>query len=94
MQAYAAERWEDFKDEAIEDGEAFLSEAKDDLQRWTKALGNGDLSKDDFEWLVESKKDLFELHALKQKGLTKIKISKFINGVVDLIVNTAFKTFL
>jgi len=93
LQTYASEKWEDYKEEAIEDGEAFLKEASDDLKRWTEALAKGSLSKDDFEWLLESKKDLFELNALKQKGMTKIAISRFINGLVDLVLNTAFKTF-
>ncbi|KKK50796.1 hypothetical protein LCGC14_3121460, partial [marine sediment metagenome] len=33
----------------------------EDLKRWTKLLAQGDLSKDDFEWLIAGKKDLAEI---------------------------------
>jgi hypothetical protein len=36
------------------------------------------------------KKDLAELHGLKQAGLTLVKIESFKNGVIDIIVNAAF----
>lgn len=94
LKAFANEQLKEYKDAAVKDGKAFIKDSEEDLKRWTKALAKGDLSKGDFEWLVESKKDLVELNALKQIGLTKIAISRFVNGVIDLVVDTAFKTFL
>ena len=94
LETLAKERWSEHKDAALKDGKAFIEDAKEDLVRWTKSLANGDLSKDDFEWLLESKKDLAILHALKQVGLTKVAKDRFVNGVIDLVINTAFKTFL
>lgn len=91
---YARENWHEVKDAAIRDAEDFLSAAKNDLQRWTRSLAKGDLTRDDFEWLVESKKDLAQLAALKQIGLKKIALDRFLNGVLDLTVDTAFKIFL
>ncbi len=57
-------------------------------------MAKGDLVKADFEWLLKSKKDLFELNGLKQIGLSKVATSRFINGVIVLVVETAFKVFL
>ncbi len=94
LEDFAENRWKDFKDAAINDGKSFLDTSKEDLERWTKSLADGNLSKDDFEWLLESKKDLAELFALKQIGLTKVTLDRFLNGIIDLIINTAFKTFL
>ena len=94
LEDFAEDRWKDFKDAALNDGKSFLDASKEDLERWTKSLANGNLNKNDFEWLLESKKDLAELFALKQIGLTKVALDRFLNGFIDLIISTAFKTFL
>jgi|JI7StandDraft_1071085.scaffolds.fasta_scaffold183102_2 hypothetical protein len=94
LSTYAEEQWEEFKKEAVKDGRAFAKEAAKDLARWTSALAKGDLSSDDFKWLLKSKKALFELNALKTAGLSKARLARFVNGVIDLVVDTAIKTFL
>lgn len=91
---FAAYSWGQYKTEAIKDGKSFLNKTKDDLERWAKLLANGDLTPDDFEWLLAGKKDLAELSALKRKGLSKVALDRFANGLVDTIVATAFKTYL
>ena len=84
----------DFKDQAIDDASSFLTDTKDDLNRWTKLLARGQLTKDEFTFLMKSKKDLFELHALTQSGVALITIQKFRDAVIDLVVNTAVDVFL
>lgn len=86
--------WNGYKTAAIKDAKSFFDQAKVDLERWTKMLAKGELTRDDFEWLVVGKKDLAELVALKQKGLGKVALDRFVNGLIDTIVATAFKTFL
>ncbi len=54
-------------------------------------LTQGYLTRDDFDWLVFGKKDLAALHALKQKQLTTVALDRFINGLIDIIVPTAFR---
>ena len=83
-----------FKDEAITDAKAFLEASKEDLQRWTKLLAKGELSQDDFEWLVMGRKDVAELHALKQSGLALVRLDRFKNALLDLVIDTAFDVFL
>jgi hypothetical protein len=83
-----------FKDEAVTDGKAFLDASKDDLKRWTKLLAQGELSQDDFEWLVLGRKDVAELYALKQAGLALVRIDRFKNALLSLIIDTAFDVFL
>ena len=85
---------QDFADQAIDDGRAFLKDTENDLKRWTKLLASGDLTEDDFKWLVQSKKDVGEMVALKQKGLGLTKIDSFRRGLLDLVVNTALDVFL
>lgn len=91
---FAEYSWKTYKDAAVKDGKAFIEKSKADLERWTKMLAKGDLTRDDFEWLIVGKKDLAELVALKQKGLAKVALDRFVNGLIDTIVSTAFKTFL
>lgn len=81
-------------DSAIEDGKSILVEMKSDLERWTVELTDGNLPEDEFQFLVESKKDLLKLEALKQSGLTKIQIDSFRDAVVGLVLDSAFKIFL
>lgn len=79
-----------YKDFAISDSKEFLEKTKADLKKWTEELARGELSLDDFKFLVAGKKDLAELHGLKQAGLTLARIESFKNGVIDIIVNAAF----
>jgi hypothetical protein len=44
--------------------------------------------------LLKGKKDLAEMEALKQLGLSKIRITKITNGIIDVITGSAIKTFL
>jgi hypothetical protein len=91
---FAEYSWKTYKNAAIKDGEAFIEKSKADIERWTKMLTKGELTQDDFEWLMVGKKDLAELIALKQNGLAKVALDRFANGLIDTIVSTAFKTFL
>jgi len=91
---FAKENLEEYKDELLKDGNAFVKKTKIDLERWTEGLASGALSKNDFEFLLKGKKDLAEMEALKQLGLSKIRINKITNGVIDVVVGSAVKTFL
>ena len=85
--------WKDFLNAAEADGKAFLLETKEDLKRWTRLLSNGDLTREEFEFLVGSKEDLLKLKALKKLGLTKVRIQMFQTAVIGLIIDTAFDFF-
>ena len=94
LMEFAKENINEYKDELLKDGSAFVTKTKEDLERWTAALATGALSEADFEFLLKGKKDLAEMESLRQLGLSKIKISKITNGVIDVVVGSAVKTFL
>lgn len=94
LKALVADTIQDFSQAATKDGQAFLKKARADLERWTKALARGQLSKADFKWLVQGKKDLAEMEALKQAGLGLVRVDQFRSSLIDLVVGTAFKVFL
>ena len=91
---FAEYSWEAYKAAAIKDGKAFVEKSKADLERWTKMLSQEELTRDDFEWLMVGKKDLAELVALKEAGLTKVALDRYVNGLIDTVVSIAFKTFV
>ena len=94
LEGLVKNNWKDFLDAAEADGKAFLIETKEDLKRWTRLLSNGDLTREEFEFLVGSKEDLLKLKALKKLGLTKVRIQMFQTAVIGLIIDTAFDFFL
>ena len=73
----ASEEFTEYRVEASEDVRDFLHECKDDLERWVTQLASGELSADDFEWLIKSKKEVLKLTLLKQKGLAQVKLDRF-----------------
>jgi len=91
---FAKENLDEYKDELLKDGSEFVKKTKKDLERWTEGLAAGTLSEKDFEFLLKGKKDLAEMEALKQLGLSKIRISRITNGIIDVIAGSAVKTFL
>lgn len=91
---FAKENLNEYKDELLKDGNTFVEKTKSDLKRWTDGLVQGTLSQKDFEFLVKGKKDLAQMEALKQIGLSKIRINKIVNGVLDIVIGSAVKTFL
>ncbi|MEF8817390.1 MAG: hypothetical protein V5A20_12840 [Salinibacter sp.] len=85
---------EEVRDAALEDGEAFLERTQDDLRRWARLLEQGELSQNEFEWLVRGQKDLAEMEALKQAGLAAVRAEQFRDALMDRIVGTASRILL
>jgi hypothetical protein len=81
-------------DEAEKDAQAFLDKAQADLQRWTKLLANGKLTKQDFGDLVQAKEALAEIRALTEAGITLTKIERFRSDLINLVIDSAFDVFL
>lgn len=90
----ARELFMEYRDTAVKESENFFAAARADLERWTKLLITGDLTREDFEWLVKGKKDLLDLYALKQAGLARVRIDRFRNGVIKLVVDKAMAIFI
>src|ERR671922_2578027 len=89
----AEQQWTAYRDAAVSDGTAFVDKAKADLERWSRLLASGALTKDDFAWLVQGKKDLAELEALEQAGLALERLDQFRTALIKLVIDTAFSVF-
>lgn len=94
LKAFVTAFGEEMKEGASQHLDDFVSDSQEDLQRWTKALGNGELTEEEFRVLLESKKNVLEIVALEKIGLAKVAHDRFVNGVMDVTLRTAAKTFL
>ena len=79
-----------FTEQAVSDTQAFLQRSKLSIARATALLAANQISQEDFEDLILGKKDLFEMHALKQAGLASATIDTFVNGVLQILLDAAF----
>lgn len=80
-----------YKKQAIKDGKQLLADIKVDLVRWTALLAEGKIKVNEFEWLVNSDKELVKMKALENAGLAAARVSAFGMGVLSLIIDTTLK---
>lgn len=79
-----------FAKEAATDTRDFLKRSREGVQRAGLLYAKKQIDEDDFEDLLLGKKDLAEIHALKQTGLASATIDTFTNGVLQILINAAF----
>ncbi|GAA5522050.1 hypothetical protein LQ318_09875 [Aliifodinibius salicampi] len=89
----ASKLGDEVKDEFIKDGRTFAEEAEDDLKRWTKLMAEGKLTKEDLKFLVNGKKDLAKMEALKHKGIAKAQLDQYKSSIVDSVITSASEMF-
>src|SRR5215210_5989321 len=78
-----------YKEEAIKDAKQILADMKADLIRWTDLLALGQIKINEFEWLVNSDKELVKMKALEKAGLAAARTSAFGLTVMNLIIDTS-----
>jgi F0F1-type ATP synthase membrane subunit b/b' len=78
----------EFKKEAEADGQNLLESLKQNLQNWTVELATGEISKEDFEFLVMGQKELIEMNILKQKGMALIDLDKLKISLINQLIKT------
>jgi hypothetical protein len=77
-----------------DDANAFLKSSADKLKRWTGMLGKEEITRAEFTALVESQKALASLEGLTHAGIAAASLQRLRDKLIDLVVDTAFKTFL
>lgn len=85
----AATLFKKFIKQATDDTDAFLKSARAGIERAGLLYAAKRIDKDDFEDLILGKKDLAEMHALKQTGLAHAAVDTFTNGVLNILVDAA-----
>jgi len=63
---------------------------KRDLRRWTRLLEKGDLTTEDFEFLVKSQVASTKMSALESSGLAEIRLDAYRSSIFNMIIDTIF----
>lgn len=79
-----------FAQQAANDSRDFLERSREGVARAVTLFAEGQIDKEDLEDLVLGKKDLAQMHALKQAGLASAAVDTFTNGVLNILVNAIF----
>jgi hypothetical protein len=93
-QGLARQLWNGYEQDAKADAQAFVDKAKADLERWTKLVAAGTLSKQDLTDLVKAKEALAEIAALTKAGVALAEVDRFRSGLINLVIDSAFKIFV
>ena len=87
-----------YRQDAQRDANRLLQKMRKDLRRWTKLLEDGQLTTEDFEFLVQSNVDSAKMSALESSGLAEIRLrayrSSLFNMIIDTIFGMAFKVLV
>lgn len=84
----------DFKGSGEEVVEDFLNKSKEKLKKWTHLLAHKEITLEEYEWLLKSQKDIFEMNALYAAGVSRIRLGRFKNKVINTIVEVVAKIVL
>ncbi|MEM6963439.1 MAG: hypothetical protein AAF573_01655 [Bacteroidota bacterium] len=79
-----------YRKEAKRDADRLLKSMRRDLRRWTKLLERGELTTQDFEFLVASNVSSAKMSSLAQSGLAEIRIKAYRSSVFSMIIDTIF----
>ncbi len=66
---------------------AFFDSAKEKLKRWTELFVDGVITREEFELLLKSQKDLVIMKTLHKAGISAISLGHFKNAVISMIVD-------
>jgi hypothetical protein len=84
----------DVAEAAATDTGRFLRYSQERLREWTTELATGQMTKRQFADLVDDLPNLGELIALSELGIARAALQRFRDGLVKLVIDTAFKVFL
>ncbi len=81
----------DLAQQVAEDAKDLLKETEQDLKRWTVALAENKLTRDEFEFLLGMRADNAKMHALTQIGISKLRVQRVRDALVSIIVKSTLK---
>jgi len=94
LQKLAAGSFSKYSSQLVQDGTAFAQKLEEDLNKWTGEYSLFEMTKEEFENLIKSKKELLEMEALKRQDLAKTDLNKLRNSIVETVTETAVKVLL
>lgn len=85
---------DEFRRQLEADAGAFLDRTQEDLNRWSDLAEEGKLTPDELEFLLMGKRDLAEMHGLKQAGLALVQVQRMQSLVIQVLISTVFDVLL
>src|SRR5262245_46372314 len=79
----------DHSAEALSDARDFLESSRRDLARWLQLESEGQLTPADLAWLIQGKKDVAKLLALKRAGVALSRLDRFQGALISIAIETA-----
>jgi hypothetical protein len=76
--------------QARQDVQDFLARSKTGVERAVDLFLDQKIDREDLEDLILGKRDLAQMHALKQAGLARASIDTFVNGVLQILLDAVF----
>jgi hypothetical protein len=83
-----------YSKQLLQDGTEFAKRLEENLKSWSAEYSIHEMTKEEFEELVKSRKDLLGMEALKKTGLPRTELNKIRNSIVEIVTETAVKVLL
>ena len=87
-------KYKEFKPEIQKDIADFIKQSEEKLKRWILLLADGSLTKEEFEWLLKSQRDLVALKTIQATGISKIRINNIKNSILKTIFDVVIAAVL
>lgn len=88
---YTKGRFKDVSDSLVDNTKVFLKENSNDLQHWSNQLVKGDLTREEFNFLIQSKKELLDIKLIADLEIIKIEKDKLLQEVLCIVIDQTFK---
>ncbi len=74
-------------DMAIASGQQFFQRYNAELEDWKNQFIEGDMDEEDLRWLLQARDDLVNLETLKQQGLAKVALDRFVHDLIEVVIS-------
>ncbi|MDI9309235.1 MAG: hypothetical protein QM535_03375 [Limnohabitans sp.] len=81
----------ELKEEAEEIVKVTLESIKIKLENWTALLSTGELTPEEFEYLLKTEEQLLILKALQAKGIARLELKNFMQDLIGTIIQIVLK---
>lgn len=78
----------------IHDGIEFAQKLEPDLESWGAEYSIHQMTKEEYEELIKSRKELLDMETLKKENLPRTELNKIRNAIVETVTETAVKVLL
>lgn len=82
---------DEIRDEILKTATVFVTKLKSNIETWSEQMKNGELSKEDLEFLIDARKDQMKLAALRQKGLAQVRLDRLQNTIKNSLIGSIRK---